>query len=189
MGYVTVWTKQNSAVLEQLKSSGRFMAKESCILADMEDTADIMLFAYDWLAKRLSERIAPPPGARYPVWLSLSKEATMIKEPGYAILELYVEAERIRLIDAAKWTRILNYQYLPLDDEDMREHSEYMSSIGISDSEAVLRNFYPAQKQLIVDSWDRLFDGGGTVCADGRDVAAKYGLIWEVKTEDVRNVY
>ena len=46
MPEITVWTKQNRAVLDQLEANGRFIADEYFIRRELEDTADIMLFIY-----------------------------------------------------------------------------------------------------------------------------------------------
>jgi hypothetical protein len=180
---ITVWTKQNRAVLDQLDASGRFIADERYIRRELEDTADIMLFVYRWLADHMPSAGEKPSDVKYPVWVSFIKEATMCPEDGFAVLELVVPEELITRIDTAKWTRITNYSYIPLNDEDEREHTRYLEQLGINNADAVMTHFYPEAGDKITGSWDRLFDG--SVSLGSR---SEYGLIWEVKKEWIQNV-
>ena len=181
MAEITVWTKQNRAVLDQLESNGRFIADERFIRRELEDTADIMLFIYSWLADHMpaADRTAD---ARFPVWVSYEKEATMSPEPGYAVLELRVPAELVTRLDIAKWTRITNYSYIPADEEDEAEHNRYLNCLGTDNARAVMTRFYPELRQKIISSWDRLFDDSIVLGS-----TSAYGLMWEVRKEWIQN--
>ena len=183
MPEITVWTKQNKAVIEQLETAGRFIADERYIRRELEDTTDIMLYIYRWLADHMPALTERPRDVSFPVWVSFSEEATMSPEEGYVILELRINEEQITHVDISKWTRITNYSYIPLDENDERLHNRYMAELGINNADAIMTQFYPEAKNRIVSSWDRLFDRsvslGGT---------SEYGLIWEVKKEWVQNV-
>ena len=178
MPEITVWTKQNSAVLDQLESNGRFIADERFIRRELEDTADIMLFIYSWLAAHMPVAADRPADAKFPVWVSYEKEATMSPEPGYAVLELRVPAELVTRLDIAKWTRITNYSYIPADEEDEAEHNRYLNCLGTDNARAVMTRFYPELRQKIISSWDRLFDDSIVLGS-----TSAYGLLWEVKKE------
>lgn len=183
MPEITVWTKQNKAVLDQLSSNGRFIADVRYIRKELEDTTDIMLFIYKWLADHVPTVAAKPADVSLPVWVSFTKEATMIPEPGYVVLELKVDSDMIAHVDVAKWTRITNYSYIPADKADEEQHSRYLEQRGINNADAILTGFYPELKEKIISSWERLFDDsinlGGTV---------EYGLLWEVRQEWIQDV-
>ena len=183
MSEITVWTKQNRAVLDQLDAAGRFVADERYMRSELEDTADIMLFIYRWLAAHMPSGAVRPQDVSFPVWVSFSRETTMSPEPGYAVLKLKVDENLVTPVNIEKWTRITNYSYIPLDAEDESEHNRLMSKIGISSAQAVMSGFYPDIKQKIIASWDRLFDDAAM---SGSSNA--YGLMWEVKKEWVQNV-
>jgi hypothetical protein len=183
MPEITVWTKQNEAVLGQLEADGRFTADERCIRIELEDTADIMLFIYGWLADHVPIAASRPSDVRFPVWVSFSREATMMPEPGYVILELSVDENSVAPLDTAKWTRITNYSYIPGGDEDAEEHRRLMADMGINDADAVLTNFYPEARERIIDSWSRLFDDSINLGSD-----TVYGIMWEVREEWIRKI-
>ena len=118
MPEITVWTKQNAAVIDQLETAGRFIADERYIRRELEDTTDIMLFIYRWLSDHMPSASVRPPDVSFPVWVSFDREATMRPEDGYAVLELRVREELVTPVNIEKWTRITNYSYIPLDEED-----------------------------------------------------------------------
>lgn len=183
MPEMTVWTKQNKAVIDQLDSAGRFIAKERFIRQELGDTTDIMLYIYRWLADHMPAESERPEDVAFPVWVSFSVEATMKPEPGYVVLELKVPEECVTRIDIAKWTRITNYSYIPLDEEDDKRHNRYLRELGINNADAVMTQFYPEIKRKIIASWDRLFDS--TVSLGS---TSEYGLMWEVRKEWIQKM-
>ena len=180
---IRVWSKQNIAVLDQLDKNGRFIADEFYIRKELEDTADIMLSIYGWLSSHSPNASSRPDDARYPVWVSLVREATMIPEEGYVVVELEIDADDIALLDTAKWTCITNYSYIPENKEDRERHADYMKSLGISDARAVMTEFYPEVKNEIIASWDRLFDENVRLGSE-----TVYGIIWEVREEWIEKI-
>lgn len=179
---ITVWTKQNEAVLDQLRNNGRFIADEKYIRRELEDTSDVMLFLYQWLTDHLPLQNKPD-DVRFPVWVSFEREATMCPEPGYAVLELKVPADLIAKLDITKWTRITNFSYIPADREDEEEHNRYLRETGTDNVRAVMTQFWPELRRKIIGSWDRLFDESITLGSN-----SAYGLMWEVRQEWVQNV-
>ena len=183
MSEITVWTKQNIAVLDQLELNGRFIADERYIRRELGDTAGIMLLTYRWLADHVPTSGHRPEDAVYPVWVSFIKEATRMSEPGYVILELKVDTDDLTAIDIIKWTKITNYSYLESDAEDGQAHNSLLEENGTDNARAVLTQFYPVIRRKIIDSWDRLFDPPGKPGDPGC-----YGLIWEVRKEWVQRI-
>ena len=175
-----VYTKQHEAVLENLTRCGVHRAQRSAVLEN-EDSL-LMRQAYDWLAEHLPQENRHP-AADYPVWVSFSRDATMLPGPGYVILELEVEERLLMRVNIAKWGAINNCAYLPLDGADERRHRREMEQLGLSDAKACTSRFYPEQKRKIEDSWIRLFDDRVQL---GNDLA--YGLLWEVRQEWIRQI-
>ena len=183
MPEITVWTKQNIAVLDQLDSAGRFVADEKFIRRELGDTAPVMLYLYRWLSGHIPIAGQKPADAVYPVWVSFIKEATMMPEPGYTILELKADTDRMAAIDIIKWTKVTNYSYLPLDEEDEKAHNRLLEENGADNAKAVMTSFYPEIRNKIISSWDRLFDPPVCPGAPG-----SYGLIWEVRKEWIQKI-
>lgn len=182
MPEITVWTKQNKAVIEQLETTGRFIADERYIRRELEDTTDIMLFIYRWLADHMPAISVRPPDVLFPVWVSFDREATMSPESGYVILELRVQEELVTPVNIEKWTRITNYSYVPLNENDEKEHNRILREMGINNARAVMTDFYPELKRKIIKSWNRLFDESVKTGSSNA-----YGLMWEVKREWINN--
>lgn len=182
-GRVTVWTRQNRKILRDLEERGRYLAGKRYIQADMADTAPLVMVTYDWLAGHAPNVHLRPADAEYLIWVSFKRDATMLPDETTVILELSLDPAIIAPININKWGTILNYSYIPANEEDLARHREVLRMYGISDAEACMTQFYPQIKKEIMDSWDRLFDPeillGST---------AEYGTIWEVRKEWVKNV-
>lgn len=178
MEKIRVWTRQNTAVLNNILNHGRHVAKKKYV-HDNEDAMS-MITAYDWLVRYLSERGGRPADADYPIWVSMKKETTTIPVPGTVLLELEVNVEKITYLNVAKWGMINNFSYIPLNEEDEKRHKALMKAYGISDAKAYMSRFYPEIKQEIEKSWARVFDDHIKI---GNEHA--YGLIWEIKKEEL----
>lgn len=173
-----VWTKQHKDVLKILEETNRFVCNKQYVLNDLEEHAFLMLEAYDWLVNnnpRLNEK---HDDSHYPIWLSLSKDDTMLISDDFVIIEMEVDEKLINYIDINKWTRILNYSYIPINKEDELEHQKLLTLYNISDAQAYMSQFHPIIKKKIINSWNRLFDSSVSLGSD-----KKYGNIWEVKKE------
>lgn len=179
MERLTVWTKQHESVLETLERTGRYTAKRSFIIKDLEEHAPLVLEVYDWLASHSPG--LHPADAEYPVWVSYSSEAAMLPSPGAVILELSVPSQLIIPVNIEKWGAMLNYSYIPSSPQDAERHRRLLAAYGVSDAKAYLTQFYPDVKWEIVSSWDRLFDEDILLGS-----AAAYGTIWELRREWLR---
>lgn len=183
MEKITVWTKQHENVLEELKRTGRYIAKREYIVMDLQEHADLVLEVYEWLVRNSPDAENRPEDVRFPVWVSLSKESTMMVEKGAVILELALDAAMVTPVNIAKWGTILNYNYIPSDERDAKRHCKLLADYGISDAKAYMSQFYPQIKREIIGSWSRLFDAEIQVGSE-----ASYGNIWEVRREWVTKV-
>ena len=107
----------------------------------------------------------------------------MIPGEGEVVLELSLEPEQITHINIEKWGTILNYSYIPENEQDARRHQEILDNLGVGDAQAYMSRFYPELKREIRESWKRLFDPSIIL---GNDM--EYGTIWEIRREWVTGV-
>ena len=107
----------------------------------------------------------------------------MLPQEGTVLLELLVDPALVTPIHVAKWGMILNYSYIPKDEQDARRHRELLQLYRVSDAQAYMSRFYPDIKREIIASWDRLFDEGIQI-----NSGQKYGLLWEVQRQWVTRV-
>ena len=178
-----VWTKQHENVLKMLLEDGRYTAKKEFAAGDLEDQAYLMREAYDWLTKNGPMAKERPEDAEYPVWVSFAQDTTYLPQEQTVTLKLCIDPALIASVHIAKWGTILNYSYIPLNEQDARRHQQLLESYRVSDTQAYMSRFYPQIKREIIDSWDRLFDDSVHLNNDQR-----YGIIWEIKKEWVSAV-
>lgn len=180
---VRVWTRQKKSVLEELRKTGRYTAKRKYIEMDLTEHAALVLEAYDWLVANGPDVAGRPKDVEYPVWVVFSRGTAMIPGEGEVVLELSLEPEQITHINIEKWGTILNYSYIPENEQDARRHQEILDNLGVGDAQAYMSRFYPELKREIRESWKRLFDLSIIL---GNDM--EYGTIWEIRREWVTGV-
>ena len=186
MELITVWTKQSNKILNTLEQFGRHTVKKEYIVEKMEDHSQLYLDCYTWLVNESKKHMEIPQDVRFPVWVSLKEEEIILntKNDGTVILELEVPKDNLMTFDIDKWGAIVNYQYIAKDKQDKEQHMKMLENYGLDDdSSAYMSNFYPALKQQIQKSWQRLFDD--SVKLSAMDV----GVLWEVKKEWVKKIY
>jgi len=174
----TIWSKQHINVLNTLNEKGRYIAKKDYIVSDLEEHAELVLETYDWYVNQVSKKHKKPEDVSYPIWCSFSQEATMLLSENTVILELEVDREIIMPVNINKWGIILNYGYIPENDQDDLRHKQILEDYRTNDAKAYMSLFYPEIKREIVSSWDRLFDDNIIINND-----AAYGTLWELKKE------
>ncbi len=172
------WTKQHESVYDTLIKCGRYVARRDYVYAEQQDGADIMLKAYDWLYENHPLKSIRPDDAECVIWLSPSKDATMLSEEGRVIIEFEIDPSLVYGVNVAKWGSMLNYSYIPSDEADLARHRRELALRGISDAKAVMTPFYPDIAREIKQSWLRLFDDSIMLGSD-----AYYATVWELKKE------
>ncbi|MEA4961012.1 DUF3841 domain-containing protein [Lutispora sp.] len=183
MNSITVWTKQNENAAKELDETGRYIAKKEYIFKDLGEHAYLVLEAYNWLVKNTPVTAQKPDYAEFPIWVSFTREATMLPSAGTIILELTLDPSLITRVNIDKWGAILNYSYIPADEQDAKHHRQLLEQYGISDAKAYMSQFYPQIKRKIIDSWSRLFDESIVLGSN-----KSYGNVWEVKKEWVTRI-
>lgn len=183
MSKIRVWTRQHKNVLRELAETGRYLAKKEYIAMEMQEHTGLILTAYDWLVKNCPDAPNRPADVQYPVWLSFQEDTAMPAGGDGVVLELSIEESRITPVNIAKWGMILNFSYIPANENDARRHRELLTLYRTDDARAVMTPFYPEIRREIMESWKRLFDDTVQVEND-----LKYGTIWEIRREWVTEV-
>lgn len=183
MKQITVWTKQHRSVLEHLEKTGRYIARREYIEIENQECAPLVLEVYDWLVQHSPNAKQKPADVDYPVWVSFAQDTTYLPQEQTVTLKLRIDPALIAPVHIAKWGTILNYSYIPLNEQDARRHRQLLESYRVSDTQAYMSHFYPQIKREIIDSWERLFDDSVHLNSD-----RKYRIIWEIKKEWVRAV-
>ncbi len=178
-----VWTRQSAKAWEELQKNGVFRIKKNYVSRKYGDLSDTFMLCYEWLAKMASERLYRPEGAEGPIWLALRPDFMPCPADNTLVLEMEIEEENLLVFDMGKWDYILNYWYIPLDAEDARSFRKALDEKGIGNqSEAVMTQFYPIMKRVIMESWKRLFDDNIRISDNDQ------AICWEIKREWVTSV-
>lgn len=126
MESITIWTRQHENVLRQIKSERRYTAKRRYRYAEPLDTPTQLREAQDWLARRSPFAASRPEDADYPIWVSISEESAMPPQEGSLLLRLTVDKALVTSVNIAKWGAILNYSYIPADEQDAKRHLDML---------------------------------------------------------------
>ena len=179
---VTLWTAQHNIVLETLEEEGVYHVKKEYIEEKYGDVAEIFLAAYNWFAHEMEKRIERPAGAEYPVWLSTDLNRVDVHK-NHKLIEVEVKRKNTLIFDEAKWNKILNLSYIPVDDDDRKDHAIELKRYNLNDdSEAYLSEHYPFLKSKIKNSWQRLFDDSIRLSDNNK------AALWEIKSDWIKSI-
>ena len=148
-----LWTSQSPEVWRLLEEQGTTTVKKEFIRKKYGDCAWSFLIAYDFMAKKLAQKVLPPVGAESPVWLFADP-----KWAGEDACPFEIPEAEILLFDLRKWYRVLSLSYVGTQQEEAT-FDAMLKRQGIRDSSDVFRtSFYPLQRRQIMASWDRVFE-------------------------------
>ncbi len=112
--------------------------------------------AYEWLADQLKRRL-PGYTGKIPILAWYEKPKNL--EFGYlppgtrgVCIKCQIPVERVLSINSEGWLTVLNQWHLPLARDELLIFEGINVGIGSFD------NLEPLQQQVVVDSWDRIFD-------------------------------
>lgn len=180
---VKVWTKQHANILIDLEKNGRYIVKKEYIQQKMGEHAQLYLEVYNWYRKSAEKIVPVPSDVEYPVWVSLSESEKIGNSDGNVMLEIEVDENILITMDMDKWGRIVNYMYIPKDNDDQVVHDKLLDSYNTNDCLAYMSPFFPIIKKKIQKSWDRLFDDSFSL------TPVRVGTLWEVRKEWIINVH
>lgn len=183
---ITLWTRQVPEVWQELQASGVYRVKKEYIQKKNGSIADYYLSLYRWYTYEAGKHIRIPEGLEYPIWLCGSEETMLQPIEDTVILKLEVPKEKVLLCNMDAWGYVVNYWYVPLDEEDARKHAEELARYGIREEDELIStskgNFYPLLKQKIQNSWGRIF-----TMPPAKEEDAVY-TIWDIRREWVKEV-
>lgn len=180
---INIFTKQHINVLNILNNEGRYVAKRQYAANELDDQQKIMWKVYDWLACNIPDQSSRPDDAEMPIWVSYGRETTMRNTQDFVILEFEIDKSLLTKINISKWGAIMNYSYIPRNEQDRSRHEKLLSDYCTNDAKCLMTDFYPHIKSEIINSWSRLFDD--SVILEG---TGYYGILWELKKEWLKNV-
>ncbi len=183
----TLFTRQSPAVWDTLCRDGVYRVKKEHIRQKNDTISDFYLKLYEWYTKEAAHYIEIPKEAHYPIWFSVSEDLMLQPVEGSIILKVEVPESAYMLSNNDAWSYVVNYWYIPLDEEDEEAHIKELKRNGLtSDDELLLTdkgNFYPLLKRKLLDSWKRVFT------LEPHDMNS--GLVataWEIQKEWVKEV-
>lgn len=183
---ITLWTRQVPEVWEELERTGTYHVKEEYIRIKNDTIADYYLGLYRWYTNEARKYIDIPKELEYPVWLSVTDEMMLQLVENTIILKLEVPKEKVLMANMEAWGYVVNYWYVPLNDEDAKKHAEELKYYGVTEEDTLIStskgNFYPTLKRKILSSWKRVFT---MPPANNNDAVA---TVWEIKKEWVKEV-
>ena len=180
---IKLWTRQNRAILEILERDGVYHAKKDVIQQKFGGCADVVLKAYNWYVQKAKTLIPMPEGSQYPIWLSTCEEFGMRLTEDNVILEIEVDSEKALIFDMEKWSYIVNFWYLPRDDNDKENHEMELKRYGISNEASIfLNNYHPFLRSKVEKSWEGLFDDGFKLS----DLTV--ATLWEIRSEWITKI-
>ena len=183
--YLTLWTRQVSEMLGEIKDYGVYKVKEEYIRKKNDTISDYYLKLYKWFTGEAKKYIDVK--GDYPIWLSVADEFRLRPVEGTVTLRLRVPSKEVLLCNYDAWGYTVNYFYVPLDEADKARHREELTKNGlVSDDELFLTskgNFYPLLKREVVKSWERIFTLKPTDLK-----ACLVAVTWEIKKEWIEEV-
>ncbi|MBB6218596.1 hypothetical protein HNQ80_004770 [Anaerosolibacter carboniphilus] len=183
---VKLWTRQHENVLKELEQKGVYRIKKEYITQKLDTLSDYYLHVYDWYVKRAEKIVERPEGVEYPIWLSTSSELMLQPTEGTIVLALEVEKKYAVFTDSEKWGYVMNYWYVPLNDEDEELYNKELKRYNIGDESALYMghkgNFYPILRNKIVKSWERIFENNLSI------TKTTQATLWEIKKEWIVDV-
>ena len=183
--YLTLWTRQVSEMLGEIKDYGVYKVKEEYIRKKNDTISDYYLKLYKWFTGEAKKYIDAK--GDYPIWLSVADEFRLRPVEGTVTLRLRVPSKEVLLCNYDAWGYTVNYFYVPLDEADKARHREELTKNGlVSDDELFLTskgNFYPLLKREVVKSWERIFTLKPTDLN-----ACLVAVTWEIKKEWIEEV-
>ena len=173
-----LYTVQPLEVVEQLVKNGRFVCDIAKSWADDEDNPSY-LESYDWLVKRMAEKIGPAPqDVKYPVWAWFRHDMESLKygapcEVGgkRAIVTIEVDDSRVVLSDFWRWeeTAFMGIPYVnesEFEDDDVMAEYDRIEALG---------------KEAVKETWNEVFN------LDDKESPIQ-ATLWEIHEEDVVSI-
>lgn len=161
MKTVEIFTRQHEHSIYELLNKGRITNKEYYVRLHMGPDADYFTERYGTFVKMAEKYVERPLGIEYPIWGSTTKENCLKPTERELVYCLEVPQDQVIYFDGLKWDYVLNYLYVPLNEEDQKRFQQKLDQVGIDTEFFILlgkyKNMFPEIEQEIRDSWERIF--------------------------------
>ena len=183
---VTLWTRQDIKSLEALERDGVIRISEAHLTEKFDVITDYVAELYRWFVKEASTRVPKPEDVEFPIWCSVSELNMLRPTPDQVVYVLEVDPAEILYFDGQKWDYVLNHHYVAKNPEDARAYQQELEAKGIADGFSLFvgnkAQFYPRERQEIIDSWVRIFD------IEEWHIFNVQANIWEIRPEMIKNI-
>ena len=181
METVRLYTRQDIRSLKEIEEKGYFTNKISYVKENFGVISDYILNCYNYFVKEASKIVPKPDEVEMPVWCGVSNKNCMPVTENTVVYVLDVPEDEVIYFDGVKWDYVLNHHYIPLNEEDDKKYKKRLKEKGIDNGfeffEGKYKNVFPEERQIVIDSWARIFD------IDEWDIYRVQANIWKIKKE------
>lgn len=179
---MTLFTAQQQVVLDVLQQSGTAFSKREYVEKKYREIGPVFLTAYSWFVNKAKDYVPMPEGAEYPYWVF--RDPFNVPAEAGKLHRLSVPADEAIFFDMHDWNKILQLHYIGENEREEKAFTQDLLDRGLNYNKVMLGSFYPAEKQQIMESWNRLFrwhekiKAGDTDCVENIQAA-----LWCLKKE------
>ena len=172
--------------LNEIKEKGRFTNKKIYIEKHFEDISSFFTRCYDWFTKEASKIVSKPDDVEYPIWCATTVESCLMPIETEVVYILNIPDDKVILFDGGKWDYVLNYRYIPRDENDYKKYLNNLKLKGINDEYNIFSSkyssYYKVEQEEIINSWHRIFN-----IKDATNFSLQAN-IWEIRKEWILDI-
>lgn len=182
---VELYTRQHENSIFEIIKKGYMTNKEIYVRLHMKQDANYFMDRYRYFSHLASKIVPRPQGTEYPIWTSISKNNCLKTEYNSLIYCLQVPRDQVVYLDGSKWDYVLNYLYIPKDDEDKKAYRAELKRLNIDNEYKIFKQYkgyYPEIESKIQASWQRVFD------IEAMDEYIIQANIWRIQADWIQRV-
>ena len=176
MQNVTIFAAQRPIVRQTIEKDGVYHVKKIFIEKKYGESSWIFNTAYSFFKSHAGRIVPCPKEAESAIWLYCNPQMAVGGDDA-ELLTFSIPEDKLVFFDSRLWHRILNLKYIGKDEQDEKAFEAELRAMGIDGTKVFSSNFYPQQRQMILDSWLRLFDSANC------DPHYRQAAAWELRKE------
>lgn len=165
-----LWTIQSEAFWERLEYDGSIVADPEMVSEGFCGECERFSQAYEWLARRMAEKIGRPSPEAMPLWawrqwIGERRARPDLRASGHlprgergVRIEFEADPASVVLSDFNLWHFPLNYWYIGESEKDSEAFDAELAGRGLNQYRQKPLLPDPVYHRRIEDSWDRVFD-------------------------------
>lgn len=178
---IRLYSAQRTEIIDIVERDGVCYSKEQFINRKYNESAQIFLTAYRWLAREGARFVPKPLEAGLHYW-AFTEFIALEASYGDPVLVMDVPVSECLFFNIFDWSKILKLEYIGENEEEERTFREKTKAYGIKHiSSIMLSNFYPELKREIENSWQRLFRYHDKLANGERPIATIEAALWQIK--------